>query len=93
MNVSLYERGTIYKFTDGSLSLDRAPIIYPGKLTDDYHTVREGQSLLDIAVEKYNDPFLWYLIADVNDIDDIFNIPINTTLLIPNPSNIVAIYG
>lgn len=93
MNASLYERGFIFKFPDGDLSLERKPIIYPKKLSDEFHVVKQGQSLIDIAVERYNDPFLWYVIADVNLIDDIFDIPVNTTLLIPNLENIIMIYG
>lgn len=93
MDASLYERGFIYKFPDGDLSLERKPIIYPRRVTDTYHVVKEGQSLIDIAVENYDDPFLWYVIADVNNIDDPFNIPSNTTLLIPNLNNIILVYG
>lgn len=59
---------------------------------DTIHRIRSGEnSRLDIlALRYYDDPRLWWVIADVNNIEDPLNIPDNTELRIPKYSNVLA---
>lgn len=47
------------------------------------HTVRQGQTLQDIAADKYGDPGQWRKIAEANNIDDPTNVPAGQNLKIP----------
>ena len=51
------------------------------------HCVTLGDSLASIANAEYGDPDLWRAIAEVNEIEDPFNIRIGTELLIPAPAD------
>lgn len=47
------------------------------------HNIVQGQTLDRLAAQYLNDPGRWREIASANDLDDPFNIPPGTTLLIP----------
>jgi len=47
------------------------------------YTVRQGESLQDIAAQKYGDPGKWRLIAKANNIDDPTNMKAGQQLKIP----------
>ena len=94
-NESLYERGFLVHYDDGTNSLHRTPLNYLASINDVYHTISEGESLLDIAQFRYGDPFLWYVIADTNPdiIEDIFILPVGSIIVIPDLDLLDAIYG
>lgn len=95
MNIgALYDRGIIVNYIEGDEALYRTPLVYIPSTNDQYHTIAEGQTLLSIAQKYYGDQSLWYLLADVNSlIDDIFNLPLNETIVIPNINIIQSMYG
>ena len=81
----LYDRGYIVTYSEGDSSLLRTQITFKPNMGNRYHTIVDGQTLHDIARKYYGSSYLWYLIADVNDVvDDIFNLPIGEVILIPN---------
>lgn len=94
-NEVLYDRGYLVHYEEGDSSLHRTPINYIKSVTDIYHVVKEGESLLEIAKERYGSQFLWYIIADtnINQIDDIFQLTTGMVLLIPNLDVLDAVYG
>ncbi len=51
------------------------------------HRVRLGDSLASIAGAHYGDPTMWRAIANVNEIEDPFNVRVGTDLLIPAPAD------
>jgi hypothetical protein len=55
------------------------------------HCVTLGDSLASIANAEYGDPNMWRAIAEVNEIEDPFNIRIGTELLIPAPADAAAL--
>lgn len=72
-------------FKDGSKGLYRKPLEYLISNNDEVHTVREGETLLTIAFDKYGDDRLWYVLADINPhIEDIFELKEGLKILIPN---------
>ena len=51
---------------------------------DEIYTIREGDTLDDIAKYKLGDSRLWFILAEVNiNLVDIFRLEVGTTLIIP----------
>jgi nucleoid-associated protein YgaU len=81
----LYDRSPIIiEFKDRTQTLESvelyAPYEYDGYVR---YYVKEGETLMTIANKFYNNPHMWYTIAEVNEIDDIFNLEIGLELQIP----------
>lgn len=90
----LYDRGNLVDFGSGEIALFRNPISYRQSVSDIYHTIAHEDTLLSIARKYYGYSSLWFMIADVNNnIEDIFDLPIGETILIPNISLIQSMYG
>ena len=91
----LYDKGYIVNYNEGDSSLHRTPLGYLVSVNDIFHTIRDGESLLSISRKYYNTQKLWYVIADVNMglIEDIFQLPVGTDIVIPNLDILESIYG
>jgi len=90
----LYDRGYLVEHGRGEILLYRNPISYQQSVSDVYHPVRDDDTLLSIAREYYGSSSLWFMIADVNDdIEDIFDLTVGDTILIPSVSLIQSIYA
>lgn len=90
----LYDRGYLINFGDGEIAIYRNTINYTQSTYDIYHVVKDGETLYDIARNYYGSSSLWFFIADVNNnIEDIFDLPVGDTLLIPNMASIQSLYG
>ena len=48
-----------------------------------HHVVQRGDTLSGIAGEKYDDPAMWRVIAEENDIDNPLDLEPGTVLVIP----------
>lgn len=48
------------------------------------HIISELDTLDSIALFYYNNPLYWWIIADVNDIQDVFNLKVGNSLQIPH---------
>lgn len=95
MNVEgLYERCYIVYYKEGDEAIYRTPISYKANVNDIYHTIKYNETLHDIARKYYGSSYLWFLIADVNQvITDIFDLVPGTTILIPNQMIINSSYA
>jgi len=81
----IYDDGFIVTYDEGDISAERIPIEIIQDLTDKLHPIVEDETLLTIAHQYYpGKSFLWYAIADVNKIDDIFNLEVGQEIIIPN---------
>jgi len=91
---SLYNRCYLIEYTEGDKALHRTPIWYIGTSEDKYHVVKDGETLHSISEKYYNSQYPWFLIADANAqlIEDIFSLPIGTSLVIPDLQSISNIY-
>jgi len=90
----LYDRGYFVTFSNGDEALYRTPMNYIFGIGDTFHVIQEDDDLLKIAQKYFGNQYLWYLIADANNnIEDIFDLTINETLIIPNISVIFSMYG
>lgn len=72
---NMYANGSLLIFSDGEMWLERDEINYDYSKGDKIHKVVEGETLTRIAWKYYrglvgNSQFYWYLIADVNDIEN-----------------------
>ena len=85
MNTDLYKRFKVYRHPGGDKALyRRGSLVIPFK-NDDFHIVKQGETLLDISFTKYNTDKLWWLIADANLIFNPFDeLTIGSRLRIPN---------
>lgn len=84
----LYTEGYLVKFNEGDTALLRKAIILNESIDDSLHTVIEGDSLNSIAFNYYNNSKLWYVIADVNNIQNPFELVIGQSLIIPTHSKL-----
>lgn len=50
------------------------------------HVLSEGETLHWLSYREYGDPTLWRALAQFNEIDDPFRIPVGTRLLVPSLS-------
>lgn len=66
MNDSPYNKANIITYPDGSQSLE--PVIEQVILTDKVHTVKEGETLQNIAFQYYRDSGKWYKLVEANKI-------------------------
>lgn len=79
-----YSSGFIFVFPTGDILLER-DILIPEKSTGDkYHTIIQNQTLGDIAFKYYGDAKYWWILYDVNNLLDPFNLDEGITLLIPD---------
>lgn len=89
----LYDRGFLVHYNNGESSLHRTPLNYISSIADDYHTITEDETLLQIAEDKYGSQHLWYVLSDINDIEDIFDLTPGDIIIIPNLDILDSIYG
>ena len=91
----IYDRGYLIEFYEGDTAFYRTPINYMGSVADKFHVVSEGETLHSIALKYYNSQYPWFIIADVNSsiIQDIFELVVGTTLLIPDLKLIYSLYA
>ena len=81
----LYDRGYLINFSAGELVVYRTPVFYTSTINDEHYVIKDGESLLDIAREKYGSSNIWFILADVNDnVEDIFDLPVGEVIVIPN---------
>ena len=79
---SPYDNAIGIKYPDGTIELERK--VFNGTSNSKVHIVKDGEDLLSIAFTYYKDKGLWYVIADFNNIQDIFEeIKVDQELLIP----------
>lgn len=79
---SPFSDGTVYGFKDGDYTLE---CTFPeGKsIPQNTHTVKDGETLLNISYQYYGDSGYWWRIAIENDIVNPLSIDPGTQLVIP----------
>jgi nucleoid-associated protein YgaU len=79
-----YANGRIVLLGGLDAVLDRTRLNYVPSRKDKLHKVRDFDSLSDLAYDYYGDSKWWWVIYDINDLDDPFDLIVNTTLIIPD---------
>lgn len=65
---SPYNNAYALKYNDGDYSLEAKPPIVSESPNDIQHTVKDGETLQNIAFRYYGDSGKWYIIAEANKI-------------------------
>lgn len=84
MKTDLYTDGYVINYQEGDRSLQRRPIIHREDLEDKAYIVRQGDTLTSIAFKFYGEPLNWFIIADVNNIQNPFILEMGKSIIIPN---------
>lgn len=82
-----YSNALIISFPEGDFALERIPSRFVDNLDDELHIVQDEETLTSIAQKFYKDGKYWYLIADKNNLLDIFTLYTGQQLIIPNLNN------
>lgn len=80
----VYSKGVIINFKEGDKTLERELIKHVKDPEDRVHIFKEGESLTQLSFIYYKEPKYWYLIADINLIENPLFIEAGTQLIIPN---------
>ena len=84
MKTHLYTDGYIINYKEGDTSLQRDKIIHREDLEDKSYIVEQDDTLTSISYNFYGEPLYWFLIADINDIDNPFILEVGKSIIIPN---------
>ena len=84
MKTDLYSNGITINYKEGDTSLQRKTIVHREDLEDKSYIIRQDDTLSSIANKFYNEPLYWYIIADVNNIDNPFILETGKSIIIPN---------
>lgn len=79
-----YVKGKVLKFRDGRTVLERVPVTYEESGKDKFHIVRDFDTLESLAFLYYGNSKNWWIIADVNKTFFPFELPIGTSIIIPD---------
>lgn len=81
---SPYNNAYALKYNDGDYSLEAKPPVVPESPNDIQHTVKDGETLQNIAFRYYGDSGKWYIIAEANKILNPFKgLEMGTIIRIP----------
>lgn len=81
---SPYNNAYALKYNDGDYSLEAKPPVVPESPNDIQHTVKDGETLQNIAFRYYGDSGKWYIIAEANKILNLFKeLEMGTLIRIP----------
>lgn len=72
VGASPYDNGFTLNYGDGDYSLESYPLLIPSSPNDFQHTLKEGETLQNIAYRYYGDSGKWYIIAEYNNIINTF---------------------
>ena len=81
---NLYEGGALINYQEGDQSLQRTKLVYVPSVDDKFHIVMDEDQLESIAFKYYRSTKLWWLIADINDIFNPFELETGSKLIIPD---------
>ena len=79
-----YSIGAVINYGDSLSSLNRTPIRYPADQQDIYHLVTYDDNLWSLSFKYFNTSKLWWVLQDVNNLENGFELPVGETILIPN---------
>ena len=84
MRVDAFSSGYRIYYKEGDESLQRSMIIHKEDLNDTIYTIKEGDTITSISYRFYNEPLYWFIIADVNNIENPLELTIGNNIIIPN---------
>lgn len=88
---SAFTIGSITTFEDGTQSLDRPRLVHVPAIKDKLHIITSFDDLQSISFKRYGDSKFWWILRDVNNLDDIFTLEVGKSLIIPDLNKIKAL--
>ena len=85
-----YTIGYLINYKEGDQSLERFKLKYKPSINDKIHRITDFDNLWNLAFDFYQDSKLWWVIADINNIEDPFILKMNDNLIIPDIDRIKA---
>ena len=82
--------GFVFQYTEGDFSLEREKLKYIQSENDELHQVTKWDTLSDISYDKYGSSKWWWVIADINNVFDPFDLSPHTNLILPDINPIKA---
>lgn len=82
--------GFVFQYLEGDFSLERAKLKYIPSENDKLHQVTEWDNLSDLSFDNYGSSKWWWVIADINNVFDPFNLSSHINLIIPDLTPIKA---
>lgn len=79
-----YSIGTILAYIEGDLSLERNALVHVKSKNDKLHTVKDYDNLSDMAFDYYGSSKWWWVINDINNLEDGFALVPGSILIIPD---------
>lgn len=79
-----YSKGVVFRLEDNTFILQRGELAYKESPNDIIHVIIQNERLDTIAYKYYKNSKLWWVIADVNNVFDPFDLSGFSTLVIPN---------
>lgn len=76
--------GFVMLYNEGDSSLERIPLKYTPSPNDKLHKVTRWDNLSDLSFDYYGSSKWWWVIADVNNVFDPFNLTSNESIIIPD---------
>ena len=84
MEANIYSEGFIINYNEGDSSLERIPFEYEATSDDSLYTIKQDDTLITIANKFYGNGRYWFIIADINEIINPFDLEVGTNLIIPS---------
>jgi len=81
--MALYDKGTVVVFENKSKFLTPEPPLNT-TVRETKHIVKEGETLYSIARKYFRATTKWYLIADINKLEDLMELTVGDILIIPH---------
>lgn len=82
--------GYVINYKQGDQSLERFTLSYQKSDNDEMHSVTDYDTLWNISFDKYGTSKYWWVLADVNNIFNPFELTVGSNLLIPDINRIKA---
>jgi PKD repeat protein len=79
-----YSTGFVINYGDSLSSMNRKKIRYKADRKDQWHVVTIDNTIWDISMQYYKDSKWYWVIMDVNNLENCFELPVGTTILIPD---------
>ena len=90
MEDGLYSSGYQVEFKEGDTALHRDRVQLRNNSNSKQHVIVDGEDLHSIAFKYYGSDHQWFIIADINNVQNPWELEVGAILLIPNLLNIAT---
>jgi hypothetical protein len=82
---NLYSTGYLVEVENSNQILKRAKVVYESSSVNDrIHVILQGERIWQISFDYYKSANWWWVISDVNNIENVLDLPVGTEILIPD---------